>query len=166
MSEKLSLLNCADPKLRLISSPISDFNPTLNELLEDLQATMYETEGIGISAIQVGIPLRITVIDLSEEQNTPLVLINPKIKAFKGLIESQEGCLSVPGVYASVMRHEIIEIDYQDPKGKRHSLTAEGLLSRCIQHEIDHMEGKLFIDYLPLDTREALLLEAQLSVAP
>jgi peptide deformylase len=110
--------------------------------------TMYESKGIGLAATQVDIHQRIIVIDISEEKNSLITLVNPTLKNYSGLQEYDEGCLSVPGFFETVKRYDLISIDYQDEHGQAKSLTADGLLSVCIQHEMDHLVGKVFVEKL------------------
>jgi peptide deformylase len=110
--------------------------------------TMYEAPGIGLASIQVNVPLRVIVVDVSEDRSEPLALINPEILSKEGVEEMDEGCLSVPGVYETVQRADHIRVRYMDRDGKTLERDADGLLAVCIQHEIDHLDGKLFVDYL------------------
>ena len=144
------ILTEPDPFLRQKSLDVSVVNNETRELMDDMLETMYDAPGIGLAAIQVGIPKRIIVIDLSkEEEKRPLYFINPKI-----ILKSnnnatyEEGCLSVPGQFAEIDRPDRCHINYLDYNGEKQELKAEGLLATCIQHEMDHLEGILFIDYL------------------
>ena len=116
--------------------------------MNDMTETMYDAPGIGLAAVQVNIPLRVVVMDLSEDRSDLRIFINPTFQVIEGTIEFEEGCLSVPGIYASVERAEKILIQAMDIDGNSFELEAEGLLSVCIQHEIDHLDGKVFVDYL------------------
>lgn len=151
----LNILQFPDPNLKLIAQPVSTFNTEeLDTIVKNMFETMYEAQGVGLAAIQVNIQKRIITIDVSEKRNSPLCLINPKIIEKNNEIISEEGCLSFPGVYAKIKRAEIIKIEYWDEKEKKHSLEASDLLSRCIQHEIDHLDGITFYDHLsPLKQR-------------
>jgi peptide deformylase len=144
----LTILNYPDPRLHTVAKPVTEFNAELKRLVQDMRETMYAAPGIGLAATQVDHHIQLIVIDTSKEQNDVLVLINPKIVNQSGVQEYEEGCLSVPGVYESVTRAEHIKVEAQDTKGKKFTLEAEGLLSVCIQHEMDHLKGKVFVDYL------------------
>lgn len=124
------------------------FDAALHQLITDMAETMYEAPGIGLAATQVDRHIQLIVIDLSKEKNDLLVLINPKIISQSGEQEYEEGCLSVPGVYETVTRAEMITISAQDKDGKTFQMNADGLLSICIQHEMDHLKGKVFVEYL------------------
>ena len=147
---KLKILEFPDKRLRKKSQSISDFDDSLRVLAKDMLETMYEAPGIGLAAPQVNIFKRLIVIDISPEKHTPQVFVNPVIEAVLGSakIESEEGCLSVPSFYERVTRSEAIKVDYFDVEGNPHQLSADGLLAICIQHEVDHLDGKLFVDYL------------------
>jgi peptide deformylase len=125
-------------------------------MLDDMLETMYRAPGIGLAAVQVGIPLRIVVIDISEKQDSPLYLINPEILAHEGTEEMEEGCLSVPGFYELVSRAERIRVRALNRDGAMFELETDGLLAVCIQHEIDHLDGKLFVDYLSALKRQRI----------
>jgi peptide deformylase len=138
-----------DPLLRQTSKPVTQFNEELEELVSDMAQTMYAAPGIGLAAIQVNIAKRIVVMDLSEARDDLKVFINPEITDLhQGVVEMEEGCLSVPGIYASVERSEKVTINALDVKGNPFELEADALLSICIQHEVDHLNGKVFVDYL------------------
>ncbi len=145
---KLDILVYPDPRLRQIAEPVTEFTDQLKQLVADMAETMYDAPGIGLAAIQVNVPLRVIVMDLTEEKNDLQVFINPQITELEGKTEYEEGCLSVPGVYASVERVERVRIDAVDEEGSPFSVEADGLLSVCIQHEVDHLDGKVFVDYL------------------
>ena len=139
-----------DPILRKKCEPIQEVDDILRKLVKDMIETMYKAPGIGLAAIQLGILKRLVVVDLSKgEEKKPLILINPKI-TFRSKKTStyEEGCLSLPGQFAEVERPNTCEVEYLDYNGKKKSLKADGLLATCIQHEMDHLEGILFIDYL------------------
>ena len=145
------ILTEPDPFLRQKSHNVNKVDDETRKLMNDMLDTMYAAPGIGLAAIQVGIPKRIIVIDLSkeEEEKKPLFFVNPKIiLKSNSNITYEEGCLSVPGQFADIDRPDKCEVNYLDYNGKQHNLKAEGLLATCIQHEIDHLEGILFIDYL------------------
>ena len=154
---KLEVLHFPDPRLRKKASPVEAVNSEIKGIAEDMLETMYDEGGIGLAAIQVNIQKRIIVIDVSEDRNQPRVLINPTILSSEGTEQMQEGCLSVPGYYDDVERAENIRISYLDADGEMHEEEADGLLAVCIQHEIDHLDGKLFIDYLSPLKRQRLM---------
>ena len=150
----LTVLHFPDPNLRKKAIPIELIDTEVKTLANDLVETMYAERGIGLAATQVNVQKRLIVMDLSEEKNKPVIMINPEIAATEGVEEMQEGCLSVPGFYETVKRAEKISYHYLDLNGEHITGTADGLLAVCIQHEIDHLNGKLFIDYLtPLKRR-------------
>ena len=146
----LPILEFPDPRLRTRARAVTeaDFSPAFQALIDDMFETMYEAPGIGLAASQVDQHLRFMVIDVSDERDQPLVFINPQIKAHEGSQVCQEGCLSVPGITADVTRHDRITVAALDRHGKPFELAADGLLAVCIQHEMDHLDGKLFVDYL------------------
>ncbi|MDR3490567.1 MAG: peptide deformylase [Gammaproteobacteria bacterium] len=144
----LTVLHYPDKKLRNIAAPVSEFNDDLHTIVKDMFETMYAEKGVGLASIQVGIQQRIVVIDISEEKNAPLCLINPEIVYEEGFQYEEEGCLSVPEFWDRVERVEKIKVRAFDQKGKPLELEAEGLLSICIQHEIDHLNGILFVDHM------------------
>jgi|TARA_B100001093_G_scaffold520383_1_gene615309 peptide deformylase len=144
------ILTEPDPFLRQVSQDVEEVNDKIRRLMDDMLETMYSAPGIGLAAIQVGVPKRVIVIDLSkEEKKKPLYFVNPKvIVKSKNNSTYEEGCLSVPGQFAEVDRPDKCHINYLDYNGQKKELKAEGLLATCIQHEMDHLEGILFIDYL------------------
>ncbi len=144
----LDILHYPDPRLRNKAEPVEKVDDAIRKLVDDMFETMYEAPGIGLAAIQANVPKRVVVIDISEEKNAPLCLINPEIVATEGEEESEEGCLSVPGIYDTVTRSERVRVKALDREGQNIELEADGLLAVCIQHEIDHLDGKLFVDYL------------------
>ena len=144
----LQILEFPDPRLRTRAQPVTQVDASLRKLVEDMFETMYSAPGIGLAATQVNVPKRLLVIDISDRRDQPLVLINPDVVAREGVEESEEGCLSVPGVFDKVTRAEKILVRALDRDGKPIELEADGLLAVCIQHEIDHLDGKLFVDYL------------------
>lgn len=152
----LDILEFPDPRLRTHARAVEsvDFTPDFQRLLDDMFETMYAAPGIGLAASQVDVHQRFMVIDVSEDHSQPLVFINPQITGSQGSQVHQEGCLSVPGIYADVSRHEQITLDFLDREGKQQTMSADGLLAVCIQHEMDHLEGKLFVDYLSSLKRE------------
>jgi len=153
----LPILEFPDPRLRTKAVPVAAAEvttPGFQALLDDMFQTMYEAPGIGLAASQVDVHKRFMVIDISEEKNDPQVFINPEITAHDGGQVYQEGCLSVPGIFADVTRADRITVRYLDRQGQARELTTDGLLAVCVQHEMDHLEGKLFIDYLSPLKRE------------
>ena len=144
----LTILNYPDPRLHTVAKPVTTFDANLKRLVQDMQETMYAAPGIGLAATQVNQHVQLIVIDTSKEQNDLLVLINPKIMHQSGTQTYEEGCLSVPGIYETVTRAEQITVQAQDVDGKSFTLDADGLLSVCIQHEMDHLKGKVFVEYL------------------
>ncbi|MGD2112144.1 MAG: peptide deformylase, partial [Gammaproteobacteria bacterium] len=144
----LNILHFPDPRLRTVARPVEQVDEAVRQLLDDMLETMYAAPGIGLAATQVNVDKRIVVIDISEERNQPLYLINPEILELDGIEEMEEGCLSVPGVYELVQRADRVRIRALGRDGESFELAAEGLLAVCIQHEIDHLDGKLFVDYL------------------
>lgn len=153
----LPILEFPDPRLRTKAVPLDAAEvttPTFQTLLDDMFQTMYEAPGIGLAASQVDVHKRFMVIDVSEDKNAPQVFINPEIVERRDSQIGQEGCLSVPGIYADVSRAGAITVRYLDRAAQPQELSAEGLLAVCIQHEIDHLDGKLFIDYLSPLKRE------------
>jgi len=151
---QLTILRFPDPRLRTVARPVDAVDDSIRELADDMLETMYAASGIGLAATQVNRDLRMLVLDLSAERNEPLVLINPEIIQRDGSQVCEEGCLSVPGEYAEVERAETIRVRALDRDGAPREIDADGLLAVCIQHEIDHLDGKVFVDYLsPLKRR-------------
>jgi len=144
----LTILEFPDPRLRTKAVPVTSFDQDLQTLIDAMFATMYAAPGIGLAATQVNVHKQLLVLDVSEEKNQPLVLINPNIVERDGIQVYQEGCLSVPGIFADVERAERIVVEAQDRSGQPQRFEAHGLLAVCIQHEMDHLLGKLFVDYL------------------
>ena len=144
----LEILHFPDPRLRNTAQPVEAVDASIRQLLDDMLDTMYAAPGIGLAATQVNVARRVIVIDVSEEKNQPLCLINPEILELEGVEEREEGCLSVPGVYEAVQRAERVRLRALDRDGQSFEMQADGLLAVCIQHEIDHLDGKLFVDYL------------------
>jgi len=145
---KLTILEFPDPRLRTKARALAAFDDVLKSLISDMFETMYAAPGIGLAATQVNIHQRLLVADVSEDHSQPLVLINPEILSKEGSKVHEEGCLSVPNYCAKVERADLIRVRAQDALGAHFELDADGLLAVCIQHEMDHLEGKLFIDYL------------------
>jgi peptide deformylase len=144
----LQILEFPDPRLRNRAQPVAQVDAALRTLIDDMFETMYAAPGIGLAATQVNVAKRVLVLDLSERRNEPLALINPEILQRAGVEETEEGCLSVPGYFDKVTRAEQIRVRALDRDGKQIEFDANGLLAVCIQHEIDHLDGKLFVDYL------------------
>lgn len=144
----LNILQYPDPRLRAHAEPVVDFNAQLQTFASDLLATMYDAPGIGLAAIQVNVQLKIIAIDISETNDSPHIFVNPELTLSGEQVETEEGCLSVPGFYEPLTRYEKVIVNAQKTTGEAFSLAAEGLLAVCIQHECDHLEGKLFVDYL------------------
>jgi peptide deformylase len=144
----LNILHFPDPRLRTLAEPVKQVDDAIRRLADDMLETMYAAPGIGLAATQVNVHKRVVVIDISEEKNRPLCLINPEILQLEGVEEMEEGCLSVPGVYERVQRADRVRIRALDRDGQSFELEADGLLAVCIQHELDHLDGKLFVDYL------------------
>ena len=144
----LNILHFPDPKLRQKAVPVAEVNDEIRTLVDDMFETMYAAPGIGLAAVQVNVLKRVITIDISEDKNQPNCFINPEIVASSGNEQLEEGCLSVPGIYENVTRAEKITVQYLDRDGKSVEMEADGLLAVCIQHEIDHLDGKLFVDYL------------------
>ncbi|MDH5359218.1 MAG: peptide deformylase [Gammaproteobacteria bacterium] len=144
----LNILHFPDERLRIKASPVAQVDDQLRELIDNMFETMYEAPGIGLAATQVNVHQRLMVIDVSDEKNQPRVFINPELIDHSGMEEMDEGCLSVPGVYEPVQRAEWIKVRALDRNGDEFEVEANDLLAVCIQHEMDHLEGKLFVDYL------------------
>ena len=150
----LTILEFPDPRLRRVAKPVEEVTENERRLAADMLEIMYESRGIGLAATQVNKGVRLVVMDLSEDKNEARVFINPEILERHGSQKCEEGCLSVPGVYAEVKRAEQVKVRALDENGQSFELDAEGLLAVCIQHEIDHLDGKVFVDYLsPLKRR-------------
>ena len=144
----LNILHFPDPRLRTVAKPVTEFDDELRQLVSDMFETMYEAPGIGLAATQVDRHIRLLVLDVSDERNQPRCLINPEIIEADGEEEMDEGCLSVPGFFERVRRADHIRVRARDEHGKTSEFETNGLESVCIQHEMDHLEGKLFVDYL------------------
>ena len=145
---KLPILHFPDPRLRRKAKPVEKVDADIQRLLDDMLETMYDAPGIGLAAVQVNVPLRAVVIDVSEEHDQPLCLVNPVIVERRGTEEMDEGCLSVPGFYEPVERSEWVRFQALDREGRPLDREADGLLAVCIQHELDHLDGVLFVDRL------------------
>jgi peptide deformylase len=144
----LTILEFPDERLRKKAQPVQAVDETVKKLIDDMLETMYEAKGIGLAATQVNFHQRIVVVDVSEGKDNPLCLINPEIISQEGEEESEEGCLSVPGFFETVKRAEKIKVKALDREGQPIEIIADDLLAVCIQHELDHLEGKLFVDYI------------------
>ena len=144
----LDILHFPDARLRNTAKPVEQVDDSVRKLIDDMLETMYEAPGIGLAAIQVNRPQRVIVVDISEERSQPLALVNPEILEKHGEEKKDEGCLSVPGIYETVQRAERVRVRALDRDGKSLEMDVDGLLAVCIQHEIDHLDGKLFVDYL------------------
>ena len=153
---KLTILEFPDPRLRTRAMPVETVDDGLNTLIDDMFETMYAAPGIGLAATQVDVHERLLVVDVSSDNSEPNALINPVIIELDGETITEEGCLSVPGYYEEVKRAENIRVRFLDRKGEEVELEAEGLLAVCIQHEIDHLDGKLFVDYISEAKRQRI----------
>ncbi len=160
----LTILHYPDERLRTVAKPVEQVDDALRAFIDDMFQTMYEAPGIGLAATQVDFHQRLVVIDVSEGRDQPLVLINPEIIEKQGVEQTDEGCLSVPGIYETVERAEWIKVRALDRNSEPFELETDGLLAVCIQHELDHLEGKLFVDYLSILKRSRIKkkLEKQL----
>ncbi len=153
----LQILEFPDSRLRKIAAPVTVFDARLHDLIDNMLETMYEAQGIGLAATQVNVHKRLLVLDVSEEKNSPQVFINPEFQVIdREPKEYDEGCLSVPGFYEAVSRPKAIKVDSLDRDGAPFQIEAEGILAVCIQHEIDHLDGKLFVDYLSTLKRQRI----------
>jgi peptide deformylase len=145
---QLTILRYPDPRLYTVAKPVEEVDDRIRTLVRDMAETMYSAPGIGLAATQVDVHLRVIVIDVSETRDQLTVLINPELLHAEGMQECEEGCLSVPGVYEIVPRAQKVKVRALGLDGKQYESDAEGLLALCIQHEMDHLEGKVFVDYL------------------
>ena len=163
MAEKLKILKFPDPRLRTVAKKVTKFDKSLEKLANDMLHTMYEDNGIGLAASQVDRHIRLIVMDLSEERNDPKVFINPEYKILdnESLASFEEGCLSIPGFSEEIIRPDKIELTWQDLEGKTHTDRPNGLLTICIQHEMDHLEGKLMVDYISPIKRDRIRKKLQ-----
>ena len=150
MAKKLQILIFPDPRLRKIARKITKFDKSLQNLADDMILTMYDANGIGLAATQVNRHVRLVVMDISDNRDDPRIFVNPSYRVLKdhNLFEFEEGCLSIPGFNETIARPDKIELIWQDISGKEHTDSPEGLLTVCIQHEIDHLDGKLMVDYV------------------
>lgn len=156
------ILTVPDPRLKLVSKPVEGVDDDLRELMDDMVETMYEADGIGLAAIQVGVDKRVIVMDLSDDRDTPRFFVNPVITPLtEDLKPYKEGCLSVPDVFDDVERPERVKLEYLDYDGEQREEIAEDLFAVCIQHEMDHLEGVVFIDYLSRLKRDRAVKKVQ-----
>jgi peptide deformylase len=153
---KLKILEFPDPRLRTKAAPVDAVDDELRTLISDMFETMYDAPGIGLAATQVDVHRRLLVADVSPDKSDPHVLINPEIVEKDGVTVTDEGCLSVPGYYEEVERAQHIRVRFLDRDGESREMEAEGLLAVCIQHEMDHLDGKLFVDYLSETKRQRI----------
>jgi len=144
----LTILEYPDPRLRTRAAPVAVVDAGVRRLIDDMFETMYAAPGVGLAATQVNVHQRVLVLDVTQDRSQPMAFVNPEILELEGVAEGEEGCLSVPGVFDKLNRAARIVVRALDRDGKPFEITAEGLLAVCIQHEIDHLEGKLFVDYL------------------
>ena len=161
----LPILVYPDPRLHTVAKPVAEVDARVRQLVADMRETMYESNGIGLAATQVDVHERVVVIDVSDKRDSPLTLINPEITwASEERRAGEEGCLSVPGIYDGVERSVAVKVKALDEHGKEHTVDAEGLLAICIQHEMDHLQGKVFVEYLSMFKRNRIktkMLKAQ-----
>jgi len=161
----LSILVYPDPRLHTVARPVAVVDARVRQLVADMRETMYDAKGIGLAATQVDVHERVIVIDVSEKRDSPITLINPEITwASQERRAGEEGCLSVPGIYDGVERAVALKVKALDENGQEHTLDAEGLLAICIQHEMDHLQGKVFVEYLSMFKRTRIrskLVKAQ-----
>jgi peptide deformylase len=157
---RLAILEYPDPRLRIRAEPVTKVDADIRQLVADMLETMYAAPGIGLAATQVDVHKRLVVVDVSDDRNEPHCLINPEILLAEGKASSEEGCLSVPGTYDFVERAERIKVRALGTDGEPFELEAEGVLAVCIQHEMDHLDGKLFVDYLSEMKRQRLKKKA------
>lgn len=152
----LTILEFPDDRLRKIAAPVKTVDANIRRLVDDMLETMYHDNGVGLAATQVNVHLRVIVIDVSENKDQPMCLINPEIIERNGEKENEEGCLSVPGFFEKVKRIERIKVKAMNREGQWYEFEAENLLAVCVQHEMDHLEGKLFVDYISSLKRERI----------
>jgi peptide deformylase len=158
----LPILCYPDPKLFKVAKPVASVDESIQTLVSDMLETMYEAKGIGLAATQVNVHERVIVIDISEERDQPLVLINPELTWKSEATKlNEEGCLSVPGIYDGVVRHEAVHVRALDEKGQERTIEADGLLAICVQHEMDHLLGKVFVEYLSVLKRNRIKTKMQ-----
>jgi len=145
---RLTILRYPDARLHKVAAPVTVFDDSLKKLVAEMAETMYAAPGIGLAAVQVDVPKRVIVVDVSERRDSLVVLVNPEILEATGVSDIEEGCLSVPGIYELVERAERVKVRAHDQNGNPFTLEAQGLLAVCIQHEMDHLEGKVFVEHL------------------
>ena len=153
---RLPILEFPDPRLRTTARPVAEVNAKTRRLIDDMLETMYEAPGIGLAATQVDVHQRIIVIDISEDHSAPFVLINPSVEIFGDPQEASEGCLSVPGFYELVTRPQQVRLQALDRMGEPYTLNATGLMAQCIQHECEHLDGRLFVDHISALKRQRI----------
>lgn len=158
---RLEILHFPDPRLRRRAGSVSVVDDEIRRLIDDMLETMYDAPGIGLSAPQVNVAKRVVTIDVSQDRNAPVCLVNPEVRASAGETETEEGCLSVPGVFEIVKRPEWVRVSALDRDGRSREIEAEGLLAVCIQHEMDHLDGRLFVDYLSRLKRHRIRKKAE-----
>ena len=158
---RLEILHYPDPRLRRRAEPVSVVDDEVRRLIDDMLDTMYDAPGIGLSAPQVDVAKRVVTIDVSKDRSEPVCLVNPEIRSVVGETETEEGCLSLPGVYEHVKRPEKVRVFALDREGRSREIEAEGMLAVCIQHEIDHLDGRLFVDYLSRLKRHRIRKKAE-----
>ena len=158
---RLEILHFPDPRLRRRCALVGTVDDEVRRLIDDMFETMYEAPGIGLSAPQVNVAARVVTIDVSKDRSEPLCLVNPEVLTTDGETETEEGCLSVPGVFELVKRPEKVRVRALDRDGRSREIEAEGLLAVCIQHEIDHLDGRLFVDYLSRLKRQRIRKKAE-----
>ena len=158
---RLEILHFPDPRLRRRAEPVGAVDDRVRRLIDDMFETMYDAPGIGLAAPQVNVAKRVITIDLSKDRSEPLCLVDPEILRAGGEAETEEGCLSVPGVYGVVKRAERIRVSATGRDGRSREIEAEGLLAACIQHEIDHLDGRLFVDHLSRMKRQRIRRKAE-----
>ena len=161
---RLRILHYPDPRLRRRAKPVSAVDDDVRRLIDDMFETMYDAPGIGLSAPQVDVAKRVVTIDMSKDRSAPLCLVNPELRSAGGETETEEGCLSVPGIYEVVKRPERVRVVALDRDGRSREIEAEGLLAVCIQHEIDHLDGRLFVDHLSRLKRQRIRKKAEKSL--
>jgi peptide deformylase len=144
----LSILRYPDARLHKVAAPVTVFDDSLKRLVADMAETMYAAPGIGLAAIQIDVPKQVIVVDVSERRDSLIVLVNPEVLEATGVSDIEEGCLSVPGIYELVERAERVKVRAYDQNGNPFTLEAQGLLAVCIQHEMDHLKGKVFVEHL------------------
>ena len=158
---RLDILRYPDPRLRRRAQPVRVVDDEVRRLIDDMFETMYDAPGIGLSAPQVDVAKRVVTIDLSEDRNEPLCLVNPEVRSATGEAKTEEGCLSVPGIFEVVKRPDRVLVSALDREGRPIEVDAQGLLAVCIQHEIDHLDGRLFVDHLSKLKRQRIRKKAE-----